>query len=51
VQIPWDMHSNEEIEQNLRFGMRLPEIVCARAGVHSTCMRGRMLMQRFDVVA
>ena len=27
VQIPWDMHSNEEIEQNLRFGMRLPEIV------------------------
>ena len=27
AQIPWDMHSNEEIEQNLRFGMRLPEIV------------------------
>jgi len=27
VQIPWDMHSNEDIEQNLRFGMRLPEIV------------------------
>jgi len=37
MQIPWDMHSNEEIEQNLRFGMRLPEIVrVAEAFCHGT---------------
>ena len=39
MQVPWEGQSNIEVEQNIRFGMRLPELV------RVACLVGRTQME------